>query len=189
MFLIVGLGNPGKKYEHTRHNIGFMLVDALYACYGVTEWRKKFQGEIAEGKIKDQKVLFFKPQTYMNLSGHAVGELTHFYKIQPDKVLVAYDDLDLSIGSIKVRDKGSAGGHNGIKSLLQNLPENFIRIKIGIGHPGSREQVTGYVLSPITKAELRHYGDLNDCIVKNIDLLLQDKRSLFIENIKKDTIK
>jgi len=185
MFVIVGLGNPGKKYENTRHNIGFMLIDALYECYGKTEWRKKFQGELSECSIMGQKVLLFKPQTYMNLSGHAVRDLVHFYKIPSEDLFVVYDDLDLNIGDLKVRNKGGAGGHNGIKSLLQNLPEHFVRIRVGIGHPGHRDQVTGYVLSPITKAELQRYESLNSLVAKNMPLLLQDKKSLFIENIKK----
>ncbi len=186
MFVIVGLGNPGKKYDRTRHNVGFMLVDKLQRSYGTGKWRRKFQGELAEGNIGGKKILFFKPQTYMNLSGNAVGELIRFYKLMPEQILVAYDDLDLNLGDIKVRDSGSAAGHNGVKSLLQAMPKNFTRIRVGIGRPGNCMQVTEYVLAPITNAELASYEQLNKSIEKHIPQLLDNKKSIFIEQVKND---
>lgn len=133
MKLIVGLGNPGKEYENTRHNCGFMAIDYLAQDLGVTINQAKFKGLYAKIKVEGEDVILLKPQTYMNLSGESVSEVMKFFKIDKEDVLVIYDDLDLPVGKIRIRANGSAGGHNGIKSLIAHLNgQDFKRIRIGI---------------------------------------------------------
>lgn len=154
--LIVGLGNPGKKFEKTRHNFGFMVVDELVRARQIHWQGIKFSGEWAfESSSANQRVYFLKPQTYMNLSGDSVAALATFYKILPADILVIYDDLDLPLGRIRVATKGSSGGHNGIKSIIQTLgTEEFARVKIGIGRPSdARVATVDYVLMPFTSGE------------------------------------
>ena len=136
MYIIVGLGNPGKKYEHTRHNMGFLALDLLADKYGIKVDRLKFKALTGEGRIEGKKVLLVKPQTYMNLSGEAVGQAARFYKIPADHVLVVSDDITLPIGAMRIRTKGSAGGHNGLKNIISVLgTEEFPRIRLGVGIP------------------------------------------------------
>lgn len=143
MKLLVGLGNIGAKYEKTRHNIGFEVIDALAEKYGLDPWKseKKFFGSIRRGQIGREKILFLKPETYMNLSGKAVSAVTSFYKLRPSDMWVFFDDVDLEFGTIRFREKGSSGGHNGIKSLIQGIgSDQFPRIKIGIAN-SDREKI------------------------------------------------
>lgn len=155
MKLIVGLGNPGEKYEDTRHNIGFKVIDYLAQEYNGTAFREKFQGLISEITYKDDKILLLKPQTYMNLSGNSVNDVVKFFKLNPkEDLIVAFDDMDLKSGQIKIKRKGSAGGHNGMKSIVSHLGEEFIRVKLGIGKPDTREEVINYVLGRFGKSEL-----------------------------------
>jgi peptidyl-tRNA hydrolase, PTH1 family len=136
MFLIVGLGNPGIQYEHTRHNVGFDAIDFIGEKYNIPISRVKFKGVYGEGVIKGEKAILLKPSTYMNLSGESVQEVSRFYKIPNDRILVVYDDISLELGRLRIRDKGSAGGHNGIKSIILHLStEVFPRVKIGVGQP------------------------------------------------------
>ena len=121
MILIVGLGNPGKQYEQTRHNIGFDVIDYMANKYNIDVNREKFKGICGEGFIENKKVILLKPLTYMNLSGESIRELANFYKLEDDEIIVVYDDISLDIGRLRIREKGSAGGHNGIKSIIQNL--------------------------------------------------------------------
>lgn len=154
MKLIVGLGNPGEKYDKTRHNIGFEVIDALAKEYKVENFRGKFQGEVGDFTIKDEKIILLKPMTYMNLSGNSVNEVIKFYKLDPTTdLIVVYDDMDLDTGRLKIKQKGSAGGHNGIKSIISHVGEEFIRVKCGIGKPRVREDVVNYVLGKFTKEE------------------------------------
>jgi len=157
MKLIVGLGNPGKKYEQTRHNIGFMVIDSLSKKYNVTMTEKnKFKGIIGQTTIGSQPVILLKPTTYMNLSGESILAVKQFYNIDSNDILVIYDDLDLSSGKIRFRQKGSAGGHNGIKSIIQSLgTQNFHRLKIGIDR-SERIPVVDYVLGKFTKEQIPH---------------------------------
>ena len=141
MKVIVGLGNPGPQYAETRHNIGFLLVDLLAEEYKL-QFRAKFQGLWTEGNVEGERILLLKPQTFMNLSGRSVRELTNFYKIMGEDLLIVHDDLDLSLGKIRLRDQGSAGGHNGIKSILAELgTEKFWRLKLGVGRPPTRNSI------------------------------------------------
>ncbi|EOH94122.1 aminoacyl-tRNA hydrolase [Enterococcus villorum] len=152
MKMIVGLGNPGTKYIQTKHNIGFMVVDRMAAKYQAVFKKNSFEAEVAEFFYEGEKIVLVKPQTFMNESGRAVGPLMTYFGIYPEELVVVYDDLDLAIGKIRLRQKGSAGGHNGIKSIISHLNTNvFNRIKVGIGRPEGNKTVVQHVLSPFTK--------------------------------------
>ncbi|MBN1937342.1 MAG: aminoacyl-tRNA hydrolase [Anaerolineae bacterium] len=145
--LIVGLGNPGREHQHNRHNVGFHCLDRLAEKYGLAFTKKQHQAELTQGRIAGQKVLLAKPQTYVNLSGEAVGALARFYKINPENILVIYDDLDLPQGATRLRPDGGSGGHNGIKSIVQHLnSQAFPRLRVGIGRPPGRMEPKDYVL-------------------------------------------
>ncbi len=153
MFLIVGLGNPGSQYEDTRHNIGFKVVDNIAKEYNIEINRQKFKGMCGEGFINGEKVILLKPTTYMNLSGESIREVVDFYKLSNDDVLVIYDDISLDVGRLRIREKGSAGGHNGIKSIIAHLGTDiFPRIKVGVGQPNV--DLVNYVLGKFTKEEM-----------------------------------
>ncbi len=150
MWLVVGLGNPGREYEHTRHNIGFMVVDELARRWKAAGWRSKFGGEIAQAK----DVVVLKPQEYMNVSGQAVQRTQAFYKIEPKDTIVVHDEIDLPCGKLRVKVGGGHGGHNGLRSIIQNTGDAFIRVRCGVGKPnGGKERVTGHVLGGFSKAE------------------------------------
>lgn len=154
MKLIIGLGNPGKQYEKTRHNAGFMVIDELAESLEISLSQLKFKGMLGEGRSGAEKVILLKPLTYMNLSGESMIQALQFYKLQPEDILVIYDDLDTPVGDLRLRMKGSAGGHNGIKSIVQHLgTEEFNRIRIGIGRPQQGKKVVDYVLEPFFKEE------------------------------------
>lgn len=154
MKLIVGLGNPGSEYAKTRHNVGFMLVDALAEDMGISLWKEKENAEVAEGRIGSEKVMLVKPQTYMNRSGEAVGPLMRWYKLEPQDVIVIHDDMDIPVGAVRIRQKGSSGGHNGLKSLISHLGgENFPRVRIGIGRPLPNWTVVNHVLAAIPQED------------------------------------
>lgn len=153
MKMIVGLGNPGTKYEKTKHNVGFMVVDKLAQAHQATFKKNTFEAEVAEFfSAQGEKILLVKPQTFMNDSGRAVGPLMTYFGIEVNELVVVYDDLDLSVGKLRLRQKGSAGGHNGIKSIIAHIrTQNFNRMKVGIGRPEGRKTVVDHVLSPFTK--------------------------------------
>ena len=153
MQLWVGLGNPGADYAMHRHNVGFMAVDAIASEYRFGPWKSKFQGLTTEGRIGDAKILLLKPATFMNDSGRSVGEAVRFYKLSPEDVTVFYDELDLAPFKVKVRIGGGTAGHNGIRSTVAHIGENFRRVRIGIGHPGHKDRVMGHVLGNYAKAE------------------------------------
>lgn len=155
MYLIVGLGNPGSKYDTTRHNIGFEVVERIAYDNGMKINIKKHKGLIGQGMIGKEKVLVVKPQTYMNLSGECISELLNFYKEDKKNLIVIYDDTSLDVGSLRIRTKGSAGGHNGIKSIIQHLGSNeFTRIKVGVGEKPPGWDLANYVLGRFTTEEL-----------------------------------
>lgn len=165
MYLIAGLGNPGKQYEMTRHNIGFHTIDYIADRLGVKVKKLKFKAIFGEGTIGGEKVLLVKPQTYMNLSGESLVEFVRFYKIPIENVIVISDDIDLPAGRIRIRAKGSAGGHNGLKSIIQMLGgDNFARVRIGVGAPVSEDyDLADFVLGRFSKDEI---PVLEDAIVK-----------------------
>jgi PTH1 family peptidyl-tRNA hydrolase len=153
MLIIAGLGNPGTKYEKNRHNIGFMAVDEVARRWRFGAERAKFQSVIAEGEVEGTKVLLMKPQTFMNSSGHAVGEAARFYKVTPDRVIVFHDEIDLAPGRFRMKTGGGAAGQNGVRSLISQLGPDFRRARMGVGHPGRPELVHAHVLSDFHKAE------------------------------------
>ncbi|GEN58006.1 peptidyl-tRNA hydrolase [Halolactibacillus alkaliphilus] len=154
MKLIVGLGNPGRKYKDTRHNVGFMVIDELAKRHGWGLNKKKFQGHFAYELLGTDKVILLEPQTYMNLSGDSVKPLVDFYEIAPEDIVVVYDDLDLPTGKVRLRQNGGHGGHNGIRSMIDQLgTKNFNRVRIGIDRPKEGLTVTDHVLGRFTKSE------------------------------------
>ncbi len=160
MKLIVGLGNPGTKYAANRHNIGFMAVDRIASDHGFSPWRARFQAEVSEGRLGAEKVMLLKPQTFMNLSGQAVGEAMRYLKLTPDDVIVFHDELDLAPGKCRVKLGGGHAGHNGLRSIHQHIGEAYHRVRLGIGHPGHKDRVSGHVLSDFAKADADWLDDL-----------------------------
>lgn len=183
MLLIAGLGNPGLEYQDNRHNIGFMAVDEINRKYHFSPWNKKFQALISDGTIEGEKVLLIKPQTFMNLSGQAVGEAMRFYKLQPENIIVIHDELDLVPGKLRVKVGGSSGGHNGIKSIDAHCGNQYRRIRIGIGHPEFKEQVTNHVLGNFSKTDHEWLDPLLTALADNLALLVKGKDSLFMNKI------
>ena len=153
MLLLVGLGNPGKKYAGQRHNVGYMAVDEIVRRHSFAPARKKFHGELHEGTIAGEKTLVLKPTTYMNESGRAVGEAMRFHKLAPADIVVFHDELDLAAGKVRVKIGGGLAGHNGLKSIAAHIGKEFRRVRIGVGHPGEKERVHGHVLGNFAKTD------------------------------------
>ena len=186
MFLIVGLGNPGMEYVSTRHNVGFMCVDALFDKFGSGVFKNKFDGLIAEGNINGEKIYLLKPQTYMNLSGNSVVKAANFYKILPQNIVVIHDDMDLPVGKIKAKLGGGTGGHNGLKSVDAAISPNYNRIRIGVGHPQDKgDAVVNHVLSRFSKTDAEIITHKIDVVVKNISDLLSNGVEKFSNAIHK----
>jgi PTH1 family peptidyl-tRNA hydrolase len=166
MYVILGIGNPGKKYDGTRHNIGFIAMDYLESKYGIKINKIKHKALIGEGNIAGEKVVLVKPQTYVNLSGESLREICSFYKIPPQNVIVIHDDVSLDVGKLRIRKKGSDGGHNGIKSIIYQLKsDEFIRIKIGVGAAPEHYDLADWVLGKFSKEEITHLSKAVDDIV------------------------
>lgn len=185
MFLIAGLGNHGSKYKNNRHNIGFLAVDRLAEKLGASAWSKKFSGEICESRTANHspRLFLLKPQTYMNLSGESVAAAARFYKILPEQVIVLYDDLDLLPGKLRVRNGGGNGGHNGLKSIDAHLGKDYWRVRIGIGRPEHKDDVTNYVLGDFGKAEWEIQDKMLDAIARHFGLLLADDKAGFMNKV------
>lgn len=179
MYLIVGLGNPGDRYQNNRHNIGFMAADHIADSYGFSAPRTRFQGITREGTIAGEKCLILKPQTYMNKSGQSVGEAARFYKLEPDQILVIYDELDLAPGKIRMKLGGGHGGHNGIRDIHAHISPHYIRMRIGVGHPGSKEQVTGHVLSNFSKEDKNWLDPLLKAISDELPWVIKGDEARF----------
>jgi PTH1 family peptidyl-tRNA hydrolase len=173
MKLFVGLGNPEQRHAFNRHNVGFMAVDAIAAAHGFADWRKRFEGLVAEGRLGQEQVLLLKPQTFMNASGRAVGEAMRFYKLKPGDVVVFHDELDLAPGKIRVKTGGGLAGHNGLRSTTSHIGSNFTRVRVGIGHPGRRDHVKRYVLHNFTKADSAWLEPLLGTIAADAPLLAE----------------
>jgi len=154
MFLIAGLGNPGQEYLHTRHNIGFKVIDEVASRLNVSTFKSKFNSFLAELSLEGRKLIIAKPQTFMNNSGLAIRGILDWYKIGPGKLVVVYDDVDLEVGQIRIREKGSAGGHHGIESVMSSVNNDFIRIRIGIGRPTPAGDVADFVLAKVPPFEV-----------------------------------
>ncbi len=186
MHVIVGLGNPGSKYEFNRHNIGFLAVETIHRRNpSFSPWRKRFQAETSEGTVAGEKVLLVKPMTYMNESGQAVGAALRFFKLEAGDVVVLYDELDLPPGKVKIKTGGGAGGHNGIRSLDAHIGKDYRRVRLGIGHPGSKDRVTSYVLGDFAKADRDWLIPLLDTAGDNVDLLVKGNDGEFMNRLHK----
>jgi peptidyl-tRNA hydrolase, PTH1 family len=175
MHLIVGLGNPGPQYAKNRHNIGFMVIDELIRGPSFGPEKKQFDGITSEGTIDTAKgplkVLALKPQTFMNVSGLSVAKALQFYKLKPEQITVFHDELDLAPGRFRMKMGGGHAGHNGLRSIMQHLGPNFVRGRMGIGHPGAKEMVHGWVLSDFAKADQVWLNALNDACVRALPML------------------
>lgn len=184
MKLLVGLGNPGAEYAATRHNIGFMALEALQEHLGAGSWQRQFHGSLAMATRQSGKLLLLKPQTFMNRSGLAVGEACQFYKIPPPDVLVFHDELELPSGRVRVKQGGGHAGHNGLKSLDATIGTDYWRIRLGIGRPPpERESVHDYVLQPFAKTDREWLTALLAVLSREIDLLLAGKTSDYMNKI------
>ena len=185
MYLIVGLGNPGQRYQHTRHNVGFMAVDYLIDRYNIAATGQKHQGLCYKGRINDYQALLFKPLTYMNRSGIAVSEIANFYKIPLNHIIILYDELALTLGKIRIKIGGGSAGHNGIKSLDSHLGKDYQRIRIGIDHPGHRDEVTNYVLGRFKPEEYDLMAHRLDDLSEAFPLLLAGDKERFISQLSR----
>lgn len=183
MKVLVGLGNPGDKYSGNRHNVGFMAVDAIAERHGAGPWRKRFQGLAAEIDIDRTRYLLLKPATYMNESGRSAGEAIRFYKISPADVIVFHDEIDLEPGKLRIKFGGGHAGHNGLRSIASHIGNDFQRVRIGVGHPGSREAVVHYVLHDFSRADHEWLNPLLDSIARNVSFLVTGQDAKFMNGI------
>lgn len=183
MKLFVGLGNPGAKYARNRHNIGFLAVDRIAEDHGFGPWKSKFQAEISEGRLGREKVLLIKPQTFMNRSGQSVGEAMRFYKLESTDVVVFHDELDLAPGKLRVKAGGGHAGHNGLRSIHEHIGAAYDRVRLGIGHPGRKEMVSGYVLSDFAKSETSWLDDVLRGVSDGAPYLAQDEGGKFMNAV------
>lgn len=187
MWLLVGLGNPGDKYAKNRHNIGFMAIDELADNHMFPPFQSKFEGLKAEKNLSNQKVILLKPTTYMNNSGKSVKAAARFFKIEPERIVIFHDELDLAPGKIKIRKGGGNAGHNGLKSIQAHLgTPDFWRVRMGIGHPGDKNRVHGYVLSDFAKSDQEWLATLNGALSRHIDLLLDENMTDYASKVAMD---
>jgi PTH1 family peptidyl-tRNA hydrolase len=179
MLLIVGLGNPGPGYAGNRHNIGFMAVDAIAKRHRIGPFRRRFQGVSAEGPLEGERVLLLLPGTYMNESGRAVAEAVNFYKLGLPDIVVLHDEIDLEPGKVRVKTGGGSAGHNGLRSISSHVGNDYRRVRIGVGHPGVKELVHGYVLNDFAKSERDWVETLCGLIADNAGLLAKGQDASF----------
>ena len=179
MRLFVGLGNPGTKHAHNRHNIGFMAVDEIARRHGFAPWRRRFQGETSEGTLDGERVVLLRPTTFMNESGRAVQEAANFFKLGESEITVFQDELELPPAKVRVKVGGGIAGHNGLRSISSHIGNEYRRVRIGIGHPGVKELVHSYVLSDFAKDERDWVEALREAIADNAGLLATGRDSTF----------
>ena len=185
MFLICGLGNPGKDYINTRHNIGFNLIDKLSIYYNFLPFKKDTKREVLKGNINHQSCLLMKPLNFMNLSGQPIKEIVNFYKIDKKKIYIIHDDLDLELGKVKLKFGGGNGGHNGLSNIDEMIGKDYNRIRIGISHPGYKDLVSNYVLNKFTNDEMNLIESKLDKVTENFNTLLDDQ-VLFLTKLAED---
>ncbi|WP_314376308.1 aminoacyl-tRNA hydrolase [Sphingomonas paucimobilis] len=178
-----GLGNPGPQYAMHRHNVGFMAMDAIAEVHGFGSVKKQFQGWTQEGRIGGQKILLLKPATFMNESGRSVGEALRFYKLGVEALTVFHDELDIAPFRVKVKTGGGTAGHNGLRSIDQHLGPDFRRVRLGIGHPGHKDRVTGYVLGNYAKAEIEPLSDLLGALAAEAHWLAEGDDVRFVNDV------
>jgi PTH1 family peptidyl-tRNA hydrolase len=183
MLLLVGLGNPGARHANNRHNIGFMAVDAIARRHGFSPWRRRFQGQSADGTVAGVKVLALKPETYMNESGRSVGEALRFYKLEPASVVVFYDELDLQLGKVRVKLDGGNAGHNGLRSIDAHIGKDYWRVRLGIGHPGDKHLVHSHVLKDFSKEEANTVAKLLDAVAAELPRLIEGDDGAFMSRV------
>jgi len=183
MQIWTGLGNPGPKYAMNRHNVGFMALDVIADMHDFGPVQKKFQGWAQEGRIGTQKILLLKPATFMNESGRSVAEALRFYKLGTDALTVFHDELDLAPFKVKVKQGGGTAGHNGLRSIDQHLGPDFRRVRIGIGHPGHKDRVTGYVLGNYAKSEQDDLVDMLGAIAAEAEWLAKGNDARFMSDV------
>ncbi len=181
--MLVGLGNPGSEYAGHRHNVGFMALDRIIARYGFGPPKARFKGVVSEGRIGTHKVLALKPTTFMNRSGDAVAEAIRFYKLPPERAIVLYDEIDLAPGKLRVKKGGGSAGHNGIRSIDAAIGPDFWRVRIGVGHPGTKELVMGFVLHNFSKADRDWLDPLLDGISAEIGPMIEGQAELFMTRV------
>ena len=175
MYVVVGLGNPGKQYENTRHNVGFNVIDILAKEYDISVTKIKHKALIGEGRIGSEKVLLVKPQTYMNLSGETLIDIYNYYKVDPENIVVIYDDIDLDVGKIRIRKKGSAGTHNGMRSIIKCLGlSDFPRIRVGVSRPRPGQDLADFVLSRFRKEEADDLQVGLEKAAKSVDCMIRE---------------
>ena len=183
MQIWTGLGNPGPRYALHRHNVGFMACDVIADAYDFGPVQKKFQGWVQEGRIGNQKVLLLKPATFMNESGRSVAEALRFYKLEAEALTVFHDELDLTPFKVKVRMGGGLAGHNGLRSINQHLGPDFRRVRIGIGHPGHKDRVSGYVLGNYAKAEMDDLATMLGAMASEASWLAEGDDARFMNDV------
>jgi PTH1 family peptidyl-tRNA hydrolase len=179
MRLLVGLGNPGARYTGNRHNIGFMVVEAIARRHSIGPWRRRFHGVAAEGPIGGERALLLMPGTYMNDSGLAVADAARFYKLEPGQIIVVHDELDLAPGKVRVKVGGGAAGHNGLRSITAHIGNDYKRVRVGVGHPGDKDLVLNYVLADFAKSERPWVEALCDVIADEAELIMKGADSTF----------
>lgn len=184
ILLIVGLGNPGSQYDKTRHNVGFACLDEINNKFDFSSLSEKFNSQIADKKYLDFKIKSVKPQSFMNLSGLPVRKIMDFYKIHIDDVIVIHDDIDLEFSKVKIKKAGGHAGHNGLKSLDEHIGKDYTRIRIGVGHPGHKGEVSSYVLGKFTKEEQIEIDRINYLIAENFPLIIEKKYDFFQTKIQ-----
>ena len=180
MLVLVGLGNPKTKHSMNRHNVGFMTIDNISKKYSFSPFKSKLQAYITKKKLSDKSVLLVKPQTFMNLSGQSLNQIKKFYKIENNNFIVIHDDLDLKIGDVRTKVGGGSGGHNGLKSIDSHIGNDYIRIRIGIDHPGNKDLVNKYVLSDFNNTDLVLISPLIDNICSNLKNIIENIDNLSI---------
>ena len=183
MQIWAGLGNPGASYAMHRHNVGFMAADVLADAYRFGPWKLRFQGLTAEGRIDDEKILLLKPQTFMNESGRSVGEAMRFFKLEPGDITAFYDELDLDPFRVKVKTGGGTAGHNGIRSIDAHISADFRRVRLGIGHPGHKERVTGHVLGNFAKSEIDALASMLGAVAAEAPWLAKGDDARFMSEV------
>jgi peptidyl-tRNA hydrolase, PTH1 family len=181
--LIAGLGNPGSQYARNRHNAGFIVVDALHAHGKFGPWKTKFDGQLSEGALGGRKTYLLKPQTYMNLSGDSVGPALRFYKLPLEALVVIHDEIDLAAGKLKVKTGGGDAGQNGLRSITATLGPDYRRVRLGIGHPGDKEKVTGHVLQNFSKDDIAWLEPLVNAMIEAAPLLAKDDDAGFMSKV------
>ena len=184
MIALVGLGNPGKQYKYNRHNIGYLAIDEIVKSLDINHQKTKFNGKFYKSSIGQKSIILFKSNDYMNECGYSISQIISFFKLKKEDLYVFHDDLDLEIGKIRIKNGGSSAGHNGLKSIDKYVGKNYNRVRIGIGHPGEKKLVEKYVLSNFKKEEWSNLSLINQNISENIDLLVNNKHSSFLNKIK-----